>query len=178
MRRRTLSWVGVLAAVGTAFFLTPEHGNAHSGFPGHLSHRGYYNPHSYRSPYLYYPFRGGGYPWYSYQPYYGWYFPSSSIRPPEAELPKVERPKPDTTAHVTVKGPADAEIWFDDTKMMETGPVREFYSPPLARGRDYSYQVRLRWQQDGRTVTRTREVFVTAGSHVTVDFTNPERTEK
>jgi uncharacterized protein (TIGR03000 family) len=120
-------------------------------------------------PYLY---RSRGlHPWYSYRSYYDWTSPSEPAKPPK-------RPKPEPTAHITIKVPAGAEIWFDDTKMTETGPVRQFYTPPLERGREYSYQVRLRWQQEGRPLTQTHEVVVTAGSHIIVDFTQPEPTEK
>ena len=188
MKRHVLSWVGVLALAGVVFFsaqgrAVPPYGhyNPHTynpapalyPFNGPLPFQRYqtryYSPFSYQMPYLY---RSHGLqPWAGYQTHHDW--PSEPRKPR-----KVERPRPEPTAHITIKAPAGAEIWFDDTKMTETGPVRQFYSPPLERGRDYSYQVRLRWQQEGRTLTQTHEVFVTAGSHITVDFARPEPTEK
>jgi uncharacterized protein (TIGR03000 family) len=182
MNWRVFPWVGGLALAGAAFFSEPGRAAPPSG---HFNRNTYPPP----SPSLIYPFTGR-YPWQVFRtPYYGpytyrtpslyrythydWYYASSPTIPP-----KVERPQPEPTAHITIKTLADAEIWFDGTKMTETGPVRQFYSPPLKRGLDYSYEIRSRWRQDGRTITQTREVFVSAGSHITVDFTNPERPEK
>ena len=51
--------------------------------------------------------------------------------------------------------------------------VRSFQSPPLTPGRRYAYEVRARWQANGRPVTQSREVRVTAGSNVEVDFPQP-----
>jgi uncharacterized protein (TIGR03000 family) len=123
-------------------------------------------------PYLRYRSRAFQ-PWPGYQTNHDWPFPSEL-----AKLRKAARPRTEPTAHITIKVPADAEVWFDGTKMTETGSVRQFYSPPLTRGLDYSYEIRSRWRQDGRTVTQSREVFVSAGSHINLDFTNPEQKEK
>ena len=77
----------------------------------------------------------------------------------------------DLTVHVTVRVPAGAEVWFDGTKTRQTGAVREFESPELMRGREYTYEVRARWTQDGKEVSRTRSIEVAAGARKTVDFT-------
>jgi uncharacterized protein (TIGR03000 family) len=77
----------------------------------------------------------------------------------------------DLTVHVTVRTQADAEVWFDGTKTRQTGAVREFESPELMRGREYTYEVRARWTQDGKEVSRTRSIEVAAGARKTVDFT-------
>jgi len=55
----------------------------------------------------------------------------------------------DTSVHVTVSVPADAEIWFQGTKMTATGSVREYQSPPLTPGHRYTYEVRARWNENG-----------------------------
>jgi uncharacterized protein (TIGR03000 family) len=76
---------------------------------------------------------------------------------------------------VDVKVPkADAEIWFEGKKTNQTGTARQFSSPLLTPGRDYTYAIRARWVEDGKEVNRTRRVDVHAGDHVTVDFTRPE----
>jgi uncharacterized protein (TIGR03000 family) len=188
MKRRVLSRVGVLVLAEAGFFLGPGRaaaGNGHHPQPTYQTpatlypfngplpfqryQTHYYSPFSYQMPYLY---RSRGLqPWSGYRTHHDW--PSEPAKPR-----KVERPKPEPTAHITIKVPEGAEIWFDDTKMTETGPVRQFYTPPLERGREYSYQVRLRWQQEGRPLTQTHEVVVTAGTHITVDFTKREPTEK
>jgi uncharacterized protein (TIGR03000 family) len=76
----------------------------------------------------------------------------------------------DPLAHVTVKVPADADIWIEDTATTSTGPVREFDSPPLTPGSRYSYEVRARWNENGHEVTQTQHLEVTAGAHVSVSF--------
>jgi uncharacterized protein (TIGR03000 family) len=79
-------------------------------------------------------------------------------------------PAPGRTARVRLIVPSDARVWFGDAATRQTGLVRDFESPELAPGRDYSYDVEARWVEDGRVVTRTRRVDVRANSSVTVDF--------
>jgi uncharacterized protein (TIGR03000 family) len=74
-------------------------------------------------------------------------------------------------ASVRLIVPANAEVWFDDNKMSETGTVREFVPPTkLDPGAEYSYKVRVRWTQNGKPVEQTRKVIVRAGNITTVDF--------
>ena len=81
------------------------------------------------------------------------------------------KPAPGRTARVTVRVPADAELWFDEATTKSTGRVRRFVTPELAPDREFTYEVRARWHEDGRLVTRTRKAVVTAGADVEVDFT-------
>jgi uncharacterized protein (TIGR03000 family) len=97
-------------------------------------------------------------------PYYYDSTPASADYAPRADAS-------DLTVHVTVRVPAGAEVWFDGTKTRQTGAVREFESPELMRGREYTYEVRARWTQDGKEVSRTRSIEVAAGARKTVDFT-------
>jgi uncharacterized protein (TIGR03000 family) len=78
--------------------------------------------------------------------------------------------QPDTRAQIIVDVPADAEIWFEGTKMTSTGSVREYRSPPLTPGARYTYEVRARWTENGQEVTQTQEVKVAAGANVNVKF--------
>jgi uncharacterized protein (TIGR03000 family) len=71
---------------------------------------------------------------------------------------------------VNLSVPADAKVWFDDSPTGQTGTSRRFQSPPLAVGQDYVYQIRVQWTQDGKEVTRTREVVVHAGDVVNLDL--------
>jgi uncharacterized protein (TIGR03000 family) len=73
-------------------------------------------------------------------------------------------------AHLDVRLPAGAEIWFNNTKMPQTGKLRHFTSPPLTPGDDYYYEVRVRWHEGNRTVTRTRNVAVHAGDWLSLAF--------
>jgi uncharacterized protein (TIGR03000 family) len=75
-------------------------------------------------------------------------------------------------ASVRLIVPANAEVWFDGTKMSETGTVREYVPPgKLEPGSEYAYQVRVRWMQNGQPVDQTRKVILRAGAVTTVDFT-------
>jgi hypothetical protein len=100
---------------------------------------------------------GGGdyYPGYDYNsyPYYSAYpnydYGNYGELAPSADLPA---PVPsdsataqtDTTIRISVKVPANAQLWFDGSKMTSTGTVRTFQSPPLNPGR-YTYVIRARW---------------------------------
>ena len=79
----------------------------------------------------------------------------------------------DTMAHVTVRVPADAVIWFDETRMTSIGSSREYQSPPLTPGTRYTYDIRARWNENGQTVSQTQKVEVTAGGRIDVTF--PDR---
>lgn len=179
----------LLALTGAAFYLTALPGLAaglggHHGYSGgvvgHLRHLGYYNPHAYQSRYLYYPFHGGAYPWYDYQPYYGWSFSSeldSSSTYSGSLGSEVSGysdgstlQQPDYSAHITVTLPADAELWFNGAKMANTGPERNFRSPELTPRRRYTYDVLARWEENGQEVTQTQKITVSSGGSVYVEF--------
>jgi uncharacterized protein (TIGR03000 family) len=81
-----------------------------------------------------------------------------------------EMPRSDQTVLVRVHVPAEAEIWFGGAKTQQTGTAREFISPVLEPGQEYTYEVRARWMQDGQEVVRTRDLRVRAGNQYHVDF--------
>jgi len=143
--------------------------------------------------YGYRPFYGGSYgyrPFYgSYysSPYYGdygwssgWspgYYSSSYMAPSgsytmpyEGGTPSYSSgytPQGDTAtnaAHVTVRAPANARVWIGGWETPNTGAVREFDSPSLTPGKKYSYEVKAQWEENGRPVTQTQEVDVSAGA--------------
>jgi uncharacterized protein (TIGR03000 family) len=92
--------------------------------------------------------------------------------PAPAEGSKAGKETGDRAARVRVTVPAgDAEIWFQGQKTKRTGKVREFQSPPLTPGVNYTYEIRARWRDGDRSITQTRTVPVRAGQHVQVDFT-------
>jgi uncharacterized protein (TIGR03000 family) len=82
------------------------------------------------------------------------------------------KPRPDDRAHIWLRVPDDAEVWFDDAKTKQTGPLRYFFSPPLAAGKSYSYQVQVRWKKDGKPVERKQRIDVHAGQALRLDLTN------
>jgi uncharacterized protein (TIGR03000 family) len=174
MRKRTFSSIALLALTSAVSFAAPAFGQG-GGPTGHLEHLGYYNPNAYQSRYLLYPFYGGGYPWYDYHPYYGWHFPSNGAERPTKQ--QLNTPQ-DAHAHIIVRAPAGAVLWFNGTKMTGDGEVRKFVSPALTPGQRYSYEVRAQWKQNGQMIAKTHELTVKAGAHIDVDFVQSDETEK
>lgn len=78
-----------------------------------------------------------------------------------------------TTALVAVRVPADAELWFEGSKMAPAGNIRVFRTPPLEPGKLYVYDVVVRWPVGDQEETRTRTVLLSAGETIGVDFTGP-----
>ncbi|HWG44762.1 MAG TPA: TIGR03000 domain-containing protein [Gemmataceae bacterium] len=76
------------------------------------------------------------------------------------------------TALLQVQTPPDAEVWLEGQKMRSTGMMRHFRSPPLNPAKGYIYEVRLRWQFDGKPIEDVRHVAIRAGATVFVDFTH------
>ena len=77
------------------------------------------------------------------------------------------------SATVRVQVPADAEVWFDGAATRQRGEDRVYSTPPLEAGRDYHYDIRARWMENGRPVEETRRVGVRAGQETNVDFMQP-----
>jgi uncharacterized protein (TIGR03000 family) len=75
---------------------------------------------------------------------------------------------------VRVHVPAGADLWFEGVRVGKTGDVRDFTSPALTPGKGYLYDVRARWNEDGRMVDRVRTVRVRANQRTEVDMTQPE----
>jgi uncharacterized protein (TIGR03000 family) len=84
--------------------------------------------------------------------------------------------QPEGSARMTVIVPPTAEVSIDDTMTLSKGAVRQYDSPPLTPGTRYVYDVKASWNENGREVTQTQRVEVTAGSHVNVRFPAPPRT--
>jgi len=78
---------------------------------------------------------------------------------------------PAKPALIDVTLPADATLSFQGVTMTERGTQREFQSPPLEPGRNYSYDLRATWKaKDGQEVVRTRHITVRAGDRQAVDL--------
>lgn len=69
--------------------------------------------------------------------------------------------------------PENARLWFNGDQTRQHGVLREYESPPLRRGKKYSYEVRLVWFEDGQWVSETKEVPVSAGEMSCVYLTKP-----
>jgi uncharacterized protein (TIGR03000 family) len=102
-------------------------------------------------------------------------FPSSSfLSDADILLPgSTYTPGRDNRAHLWLRVPADAEVWFDGDRTRHTGTLRHYYTPPLTPGKQYAYQVVARWTEDGKAVEQKRRIEVRAGETVRVDLTQP-----
>jgi uncharacterized protein (TIGR03000 family) len=90
--------------------------------------------------------------------------------PPGPRPLDYEPPAPDNIAVITARVPGDAELRFDGVKMPATGALRQFKTPPLRPGQRYAYKVEARWQENGREVTQSQRVPVSAGANVRLVF--------
>jgi len=172
-----------------------RNGGFHYGHP--YAHFGYGHYRPYFGGYGYYPYHGlyGGYYPYNYDtssPTYDsgysgsygevvpdYYYGSNPVAPAAGDYGTLNpsstaSAEPDTAAHLTIKAPEDAHLWFNGTPTVTTGTVRQFDTPQLGTGK-YIYDVQARWNENGHEVTETRQVEVTRGSNVEVDFPAPPR---
>jgi uncharacterized protein (TIGR03000 family) len=140
---------------------------------------GWYYPYSYGGNYPYYDNAGYGF---TYPNYYSYAYPSysryySGYYSPSEYTVQVETPQtpaPNNEAHLQLIVPDNAEVWFDGEKTSQTGTVREYVSPPLATGKTFTYDVRVRYAgANGHVVDETRPIRVQANSWWSVDFTKP-----
>jgi uncharacterized protein (TIGR03000 family) len=115
----------------------------------------------------YYPYAGASY-YYSDTAYYpdggaSYSSPYTAYYPPE---------QADDGNAVTIRMtvPSGARVWFDGSATSQTGAGRTFVSPALAPGREYVYQIRVQWEENGKTVERNRDVPVHAGDRINLNI--------
>jgi peptidyl-prolyl cis-trans isomerase A (cyclophilin A) len=66
--------------------------------------------------------------------------------------------------------PENATLLVDGQPTKQTGDQRVFYSPPVAAGKRYTYNLKACWDENGQTVERERTVAVAAGRLTDVSF--------
>jgi uncharacterized protein (TIGR03000 family) len=161
-------------------------------------HYGYYRPYYgyglglglgsywpyYGTGYGSYPYSSydyGDYPYAAYNSGYynpgtdlGSYTPSTSATTDAYMDSSVQQPPQDNSAHLRIDVPADAKVWFNDQLTQQTGTEREFVSPPLTPGKNYSYDVVACWTENGKSVEVKRTLHVRANMWADVDLTKPE----
>jgi uncharacterized protein (TIGR03000 family) len=74
------------------------------------------------------------------------------------------------TAMIDLRVPSNAQVWVEGQPTRQTGPEREFVSPPLDPGSTYQYRIKARWMQDGKPVEREKTVTIRANETKNVDF--------
>lgn len=161
------------------------------GYPGYLpAYPGYYYPRSGMGIYTpgYYTY----YPNYVQPSAYYYVSPSLSPRaaayysggytgsayagpgyggaPPQSDSVSLS----DSDALFNVKVPPNAEVWINGDKTTQTGSQREFISNGLTPGKLYTYEVRAKWTQDGKTFDKTQKVQIQGGERRTADFRLPD----
>jgi uncharacterized protein (TIGR03000 family) len=65
-------------------------------------------------------------------------------------------------------------VWIDGERTGQTGLQRTFRSPPLEKGKQYQYEIEVRWSQDGQVRNRAESLTVEGGKHFQLDFRPPE----
>jgi len=73
-------------------------------------------------------------------------------------------------ARLSLNVPANSIVWLEDQPMRQTGPVREYISPPLEPGVSYTYTIRARWIEGNQQLEQVQSVPVMAGQNRTVVF--------
>ena len=152
-----------LFGLGLGYGLANYYGLGYGGYYG--PNYGWNSTYSYLNPY--YDVTYG----YGYNPAVDY---SQTAYPPIADYTSVPSPAATDSARILVTVPANAELWFDGVLTAQTGPVREFQTPPLDPASPYTtYQVRARWLQNSQVMDQTQSVRVQPGRESFVDFTNP-----
>jgi uncharacterized protein (TIGR03000 family) len=91
---------------------------------------------------------------------------------PEAELAATA----DTTARVNVLVPSRAELYIQGVPMTLTCSYREFVSPRLVPGEDYTYNLRAFWNENGQEAAHDQVLHVRPGERYDVDMTRARTT--
>lgn len=73
-------------------------------------------------------------------------------------------------ARLIVRMPTEAVLYVDGRKVDGTGPLREFTTPQLPVGRDFSYVMKTETMRNGRPESSMQKVMFRAGEIVSVDF--------
>jgi uncharacterized protein (TIGR03000 family) len=94
--------------------------------------------------------------------------PAAAPAPPPTDTSVAGR-----RAVVQVEVPADATVWFNGTQTKQGGTMRTYQTPALESGYPYYYDVKARWEANGKPVEQTRRIEVYPGGRVTVAFTRP-----
>ncbi len=71
---------------------------------------------------------------------------------------------------LTVHVPADAEVYVNGARTMSRGSLRRYVSRNMLDGLDYTYNVRVVAQVDGRPVTESKQIRVRAGEMANLAF--------
>ncbi len=85
-------------------------------------------------------------------------------------LAEERRQEQQTPATIRVVLPGDARLTFDGESTVSTGPRRLFVSPPLLRGKEFTYVLRAERMQGGNLTSLSKTITVRAGEETEVDL--------
>ncbi|HTU92165.1 MAG TPA: EF-hand domain-containing protein, partial [Gemmataceae bacterium] len=80
------------------------------------------------------------------------------------------RQAPSERATIQVDLPEDARLTFDGESTASTGSHRVFFSPPLVRGKEYSYTLRAERMRGGEPTFLSKTITVRPGEETRVDL--------
>ncbi len=80
------------------------------------------------------------------------------------------------SAVLTVKVPAEAKIFVNGLATTSAGAERNYVSRDLRPGFNYTYELRAEFVREGKTVTESKSVTLTAGQTARVDFNEETKT--
>jgi uncharacterized protein (TIGR03000 family) len=74
------------------------------------------------------------------------------------------------TAKLSLQVPVNAEVYLNDKKTEETGTLRVYESPQLTGGKQYKFDVRIVWTENGKQVEEKRQLTMSANESRTLIF--------
>jgi uncharacterized protein (TIGR03000 family) len=90
------------------------------------------------------------------------------LHQPADAVARAERVLPPGSAMITMKVPARAEVLVQGQPTSQTGSTRVFLTPPLAGAS--TYEVKVRWESQGKPVEQTLSVPVRPGDSTSVQI--------
>jgi uncharacterized protein (TIGR03000 family) len=100
--------------------------------------------------------------------------PTTGKEPPKVPAPDKESVKAPATdkepANLRVLVPAEARVMIDDAPTKQSGTDRQYVTPPLPRGKTYTYVLKASWLDGGREIIRMAVAKVEAGKEARVDL--------
>jgi uncharacterized protein (TIGR03000 family) len=103
---------------------------------------------------------------------------TDTITPVTRAVPEVvPAAEPGTTALLNVYVQPEAALSIQGIRMNKPGAFRQFVSPPLVPGEDYTYSLRAVWNKDGQEMVRKAVVQVRGGQTVSVDLMAPTQAQ-
>src|SRR5580704_17888511 len=86
----------------------------------------------------------------------GWNSGSSSSS--SSAVPFVPTAVPAAAARLNIRLPQNAHLWVEGKEMAQTGTEFQLVSPALDPGYNYTYHLKVQWNERGADITRTRAV--------------------